>query len=135
PALAAIDGDSETGWGFFGGAGKPFLILRFAEPLRTGSDSTLVVHLHQDSKYRRATLGRFRIALSSGTPLWPDPPITDAPNTAAPNTAAQNAVAPNAVSLNAATPNAAAPNAATPSAATPNAVAANAAITPNTVAP
>ncbi len=34
PALAAIDGDSKTGWGFFGGAGKPFLILRFAEPVK-----------------------------------------------------------------------------------------------------
>ncbi len=74
PRMAAIDGDSQTGWGFFGGAGRPFLILRFAEPLRTGADSTLVLRLHQDSKYRRATLGRFRIALSSGTPLWPDPP-------------------------------------------------------------
>jgi hypothetical protein len=74
PAMAALDGNSQTGWGFFGGAGRPFLILRFAEPLRTGPDSTLVLRLHQDSKYRRATLGRFRIALSSGTPLWPDPP-------------------------------------------------------------
>jgi cytochrome c553 len=144
PALAAIDGDSATGWGFFGGAGKPFLILRFAEPLRTGSDSTLVVRLHQDSKYRRATLGRFRIALSSGTPLWPDPPITDAPNTTAPNAAAPNTAAPNAVALKAVTPNAATPNAVVPNAAAPNAVVPNAAtpnavtpnaVTPNTVAP
>jgi hypothetical protein len=85
PALAAIDGDSKTGWGFFGGAGKPFLILRFAEPLRTEGGSTLVLRLHQDSRYRRATLGRFRFALSSGTALWPDPPITDAQNAAAPS--------------------------------------------------
>ncbi len=100
PALAAIDGDPQTGWGFFGGAGKPFLILRFAEPLRTGGDSTLVVRLHQDSKYRRATLGRFRIALSSGTPLWPDPPLAATPNAAAPNTAAQNTAAPQAAAPN-----------------------------------
>jgi len=73
-AMAAVDGNSQTGWGFFGAAGRPFLILRFAEPLRTGPDSTVVLRLHQDSQYRRATLGRFRIALSSGTPLWPDPP-------------------------------------------------------------
>jgi mono/diheme cytochrome c family protein len=73
-AMAAIDGNPQTGWGFFGGAGRPFLILRFAEPLRTGPESTLVLRLHQDSAYRRATIGRFRIALSSGTPLWPDPP-------------------------------------------------------------
>jgi len=77
PAMAAIDGDSQTGWGFFGGAGRPLLILRFAEPLRTGPDSTLVLRLHQAYKYRRATLGRFRIALSSGTPLWPDPPSAE----------------------------------------------------------
>ena len=101
PALAAIDGDSRTGWGFFGGAGKPFLILRFAEPVRTSANSTLILRLHQDSNYRRATIGRFRIALSSGTPLWPDPPSPDVQNAAA-----QNAAAPNA-----ATPNAAAPNA------------------------
>ena len=91
PALSAIDGDSSTGWGFFGGAGKPFLILRFAEPLRTEGDSTLVLRLHQGSKYRRATLGRFRIGLSSGTPLWPDPPTTDAQNAAAPNAGAPTA--------------------------------------------
>jgi Protein of unknown function (DUF1553)/Protein of unknown function (DUF1549)/Planctomycete cytochrome C len=74
PAMAVLDGNPQTGWGFFGAAGRPFLILRFAEPLRTDPDSTLVLRLHQDSPYRRATLGRFRIALSSGTPLWPDPP-------------------------------------------------------------
>ncbi len=74
PAMAAIDANSQTGWGFFGAAGRPFLILRFVEPLRTAADSTLVLRLHQDSQYRRATLGRFRIALSSSTPLWPDPP-------------------------------------------------------------
>ncbi len=93
PALAAIDADSQTGWGFFGGAGKPFLILRFAELLRTEGDSTLVVRLHQDSKYRRATIGRFRIALSSGTPLWPDPSAA-AQSTAAQTIAAQNTTAP-----------------------------------------
>jgi len=102
PALAAIDGDSRTGWGFFGGAGKPFLILRFAQPVRTGRDSMLVIRLHQDSKYRRATIGRFRIALSSGTPLWPDPPTPEAQNAAAQNAAAQNAAAPNAAAPNAA---------------------------------
>ncbi|MEO8051543.1 MAG: DUF1549 domain-containing protein, partial [Acidobacteriota bacterium] len=74
PAMAAIDGNSQTGWGFFGAAGRPFLILRFAEPLRTGPDSTLVIRLRQDSQYRRATLGLFRIALSNGSELWPNPP-------------------------------------------------------------
>jgi len=94
PALAAIDGDPNTGWGFFGAAGRPFLILRFAEPVRTESDSTLVVRLRQDSKYRRATLGRFRIALSSETPLWPDAPIPDASNAAALNATAPKVAAP-----------------------------------------
>ena len=113
PALAAMDGDSKTGWGFFGGAGKPFLILRFAEPLRTEGDSTLVIRLHQDSQYRRATLGRFRIALSSGTPLWPDPPVTDVQNTAA-SAAAQTAASNPAAQTNASSP--AAQNPAAPSA-------------------
>ena len=123
PALAAIDGDSNTGWGFFGGAGKPFLILRFAEPLRTEGDSTLVLRLHQDSKYRRATLGRFRIALSSGTPLWPDPPVTDTQNAAAHNGAAPNTTAPDTAKPNAAATNVAVP--ATPNSATANASAQN----------
>ena len=72
PAMAAIDGDSKTGWGYLGAAGRPFLILRFAEPLRTAADSTVVIRLHHDSDYRRATLGKFRVALSSATYSWAD---------------------------------------------------------------
>ena len=48
------------------------LILRFAEPLRTAADSTVVIRLHHDSDYRRATLGKFRVALSSATYSWAD---------------------------------------------------------------
>jgi cytochrome c553 len=144
PALAAIDGDSQTGWGFFGAAGKPFLILRFAEPVRTESDSTLVVRLHQDSKYRRATLGRFRIALSSGTPLWPDAPVPDASNATAQNAAATNLTVLNASGSNTAALNAAAPDSTAlnstaqiltaPNASDPNATALNA-TTQNPTAP
>ncbi len=78
PAMAAIDGDSKTGWGYLGAAGRPFLILRFAEPLTTAAESTLVIRLHHDSDYRRATIGKFRIALSSATYSWADSPNPDA---------------------------------------------------------
>ncbi len=66
PAMAAIDGDPSTGWGISGPGDNNdiMLALRFAEKLRTQKDSVITVHLHQDSEVRRATAGRFRIALS-----------------------------------------------------------------------
>jgi len=69
PAMAAIDGDPRTGWGVahYGEPRNPFLALRLAEPLRTTAQSVLILRLRQESPYRRATLGRFRIALSSAT--------------------------------------------------------------------
>ncbi len=70
PAMALLDGNPKTGFGIVGRAKPPFLILRFAEPLRTSAASTLVVQVHQDSDYRQATIGRFRIGLSSGTYSW-----------------------------------------------------------------
>ena len=75
PAMAAIDGDTKTGWGVSGpGENRSlFLALRFAEPLNTQGDSVITVRLRQDSEYRRATVGRFRLALSAGEYSWPDP--------------------------------------------------------------
>ena len=66
PAMAAIDGDPKTGWGISGPGDNNdiMLALRFAEKLRTQKDSVITVRLHQDSDVRRATIGRFRIALS-----------------------------------------------------------------------
>jgi hypothetical protein len=76
PAMAAIDGDPATGWGIstYGEPRNPFLALRFAQPLVTTADSTLTVRLRQDSRYRRATLGRFRLALSAARHSWPKAP-------------------------------------------------------------
>lgn len=70
PAMAILDGNPRTGFGLVGGGKLPFLILRFAQPLRTTAASTLVVQLHQDSDYRQATIGRFRLALSSSVYSW-----------------------------------------------------------------
>jgi hypothetical protein len=75
PAMAAIDGDPKTGWGtnFYGDNISGMLALRFASPLRTGADSVITVRIHQDSEYRRATIGRLRLALSDAQYAWPDP--------------------------------------------------------------
>ena len=70
--MAVLDDNPKTGFGIVGRAKAPFLILRFAQPLRTSAKSTLVVRIHQDSDHRKATIGRFRVALSSGTYSWAD---------------------------------------------------------------
>jgi len=73
PPMAAIDGDPKTGWGVtIAEQYNPFLALRFAEPLHTRADSALTVRLHHDSDLRRATIGRFRLALSSAAYSWPE---------------------------------------------------------------
>jgi hypothetical protein len=70
--MAAIDGNPNTGWGMtnYGEPRNAFLLLRFADRLKTGTDSILTVHLRQDSSYRRATIGRFRLALASSDYAW-----------------------------------------------------------------
>jgi hypothetical protein len=73
PAMAVLDGDSKTGFGIVGRAKAPLLILRFAQPLHTSAASTLTVRVHQDSDSRQATIGRFRIGLSSGM-SWDENP-------------------------------------------------------------
>ncbi|MGH9666180.1 MAG: DUF1549 domain-containing protein, partial [Bryobacteraceae bacterium] len=74
PAFAAIDGDSKTGWGVdtYGEPADLVLALRFQQPVRTGATSVLTIRLHQDSAYRRATIGRFRVALTASNYAWPD---------------------------------------------------------------
>jgi len=73
PPMAAIDGDPKTGWGQDDSDGKsPFLALRFGRPIRTGPGSVVTVYLRQDSRLRRATIGRVRLALSSGQYSWPE---------------------------------------------------------------
>jgi hypothetical protein len=72
-ALAAIDGNSATGWGVhFGEARNPFLALRLAAPLATTADSLITVRLRHDSAIRRSVMGRFRLAMSS-SPLYSSP--------------------------------------------------------------
>lgn len=73
PAMAAIDGDPKTAWGLltYGEGRNLFLSLRFAKPVTTAAASVFTVRLRHDSLYRRATLGRFRLALSSARYSWP----------------------------------------------------------------
>ncbi|MBS1825606.1 MAG: PSD1 domain-containing protein [Acidobacteria bacterium] len=75
PALGAIDGNPKTAWGIatYGENRNLFLALRFTERLATTASSRLIVRLKHDSDYRRATLGRFRLALSSAAYSWPEP--------------------------------------------------------------
>jgi hypothetical protein len=73
PPMAAIDGNPKTGWAVgFGEQNNPFLALRFADKVRTTADSVITVRLHHDSDLRRATIGRFRVALSQSEHSWPE---------------------------------------------------------------
>ncbi|HZT38148.1 MAG TPA: DUF1553 domain-containing protein [Bryobacteraceae bacterium] len=73
PAMAAIDGNPKTGWSItIIEHYNPFLALRFAEKVQTGPDSVITVRLHHDSDLRRAVIGRFRLALSSGEYSYPE---------------------------------------------------------------
>jgi hypothetical protein len=73
PATAVIDNDPETGWGVaLGESSDPFLALRFAEKITTTADSRIVVTLRHDSTaWRRAVIGRFRLALAPSEYAWP----------------------------------------------------------------
>ena len=75
PARAAIDGDPTTGWAIatYNEVNKAMLALRFTAPVHTTADSVMTVKIHQDSTFRRATMGRFKLALSSGEYSWPHP--------------------------------------------------------------
>lgn len=74
PAFAAIDGDSKTGWGVdtYGERYDLVLALRFRQPIQTQAGSIVTIRVHQDSTSRRATIGRFRIALTASNYAWPD---------------------------------------------------------------
>jgi hypothetical protein len=72
PPEAAFDGNPKTGWAeaTYNENPKVVLALRFSRPVDTEAGSVMTVRLHHDSEYRRATAGRFRLALSSGY-AWP----------------------------------------------------------------
>jgi hypothetical protein len=85
PPMAAIDGDPKTGWGVtIVEEYNPFLALRFAQPVPTRADSVLTVRLHHDSDLRRATIGRFRLALSAAAYSWPEDGESDSKTKASP---------------------------------------------------
>ena len=89
--MAAIDGDPRTGWGVVsnGSSGNQFLALRFAQRVSTRADSVLRVRLRHDSEFRRATIGRLRLALSSAEYSWPEPNAQET-NTRQPRTDRQS---------------------------------------------
>jgi hypothetical protein len=69
PFVAAFDGYPRTGWGMrLGGSRRAYAAFTFAEPVRAGSNTLLCVTLRHDSLIRRATVGKFRLA------------VTDVPN-------------------------------------------------------
>ncbi len=74
PAISAIDGDSNTPWGVvtYGENKNPFLALRLGQPLTLTGKETLTIQIRHDSAYRKATIGRFRLALSKGEHSWPE---------------------------------------------------------------
>ena len=73
PAMAAIDGDSKTGWAIGAQSRGPrtMLMLRFERLITTDADSRIEVHIYQDSDERRATIGRFRITLAPSAGTFP----------------------------------------------------------------
>jgi len=65
-AMAAIDGNPKTGWSVnFVEARNPFIALRLGNTLQTTADSVVTLRLHHNADLRRATIGRFRVAMSS----------------------------------------------------------------------
>jgi hypothetical protein len=70
---AAFDANPKTAWGISGynEVSKPFLAMKFAQPLVTTADTLLTVRIRQDADLRRATMGRFRLALSPSELSWP----------------------------------------------------------------
>ncbi len=69
----AFDANPKTAWGISGynEVSKPFLAMKFAQPLVTTADTLLTVRIRQDADLRRATMGRFRLALSPSELSWP----------------------------------------------------------------
>lgn len=76
PGMAAIDGDPATGWGptTVSDNRNIMFILRLTSPLQADAEGVITVRLRHDSERRKATLGRFRLALlDQDHPLLADP--------------------------------------------------------------
>jgi hypothetical protein len=71
--LGAFDGDPKTGWAVnaYNEVARVMLSLRMARPLATTASTLITVRIRQDAEQRRATVGRFRIALASNDYAWP----------------------------------------------------------------
>ena len=74
PPLSAIDHDPHTGWGVltYGENKNPFLSLRLKNKLVTTGKEIITVRIRHDSNVRKATVGRFRLALSEAAYSWPE---------------------------------------------------------------
>ena len=65
PFVAAFDGNPRSGWGMrFGGSRRMYAAFAFHRPLRATSNTVLRVTLRHDSPTRRATIGKFTLAVS-----------------------------------------------------------------------
>jgi hypothetical protein len=65
PFVAAFDGDSRTGWGVrHMGSRRQYAVFTFAQPMSATTNTVLRVTLRQDSPIRRATIGKFKLAVS-----------------------------------------------------------------------
>ena len=65
PAWGAIDGDPDTGWGHeHSHSFAHKLVVRLREPLKAGKDTVVTLRLRQESEIRRATIGRFKVAVT-----------------------------------------------------------------------
>jgi hypothetical protein len=75
PISTIIDGNPNTGWAplvYGPEVQKPMIALRFAQPVESKANSVYRVTVRHDSAYRKAVLGRFRLALSEQRETWPE---------------------------------------------------------------
>ena len=65
PFVAAFDGNPRTGWGLrHMSSRRQYAAFTFAKPISATSNTVLRVTLRHDSTIRRATIGKFRLAVS-----------------------------------------------------------------------
>jgi hypothetical protein len=91
---SVLDGDPKTGWGLttYGEGRNPFLSLRFADKLQTSAGTVLTIRLRHESEYRKATLGRFRLSLSTAAHSWPGSEVTGASDPQSPHNGVPSSV-------------------------------------------
>ncbi|MCH8830041.1 MAG: DUF1553 domain-containing protein, partial [Planctomycetes bacterium] len=68
PVTAAIDGNPKTGWAVSGDQRKGqnrMAVFTFAQPIAAGPGTVITVRLRHESKFKRHTIGRFRLSLTT----------------------------------------------------------------------